>query len=187
MSIPIRLHSPASPDCVLAAVREHAGEWRESAIPQHLRKQGLRQVEAEIKGSRFTLSMPAVTDVPDDIVLRCHVIPDGATGSRLEGWCGPRWKIGDAAAILAIPGLAFFFFGDRTLGLVLTGMAGLGAVGDAFTERKVGRGESEIAQYLISRLDHALTTLAPAAEPAVAGDARPSMIADAGADAARRP
>ncbi len=175
MSVSIRLHSPASPKRVLTAVREHAGEWRESAIPQNLRKQGLRQVHVKVKGSRFTLSMPMLSDVADDIVLRCDVGPDGSTGSRLEGWCGPRWKVGDAAAVLVIPGLAFFFFGDRTLGLVLLGMAGLGAVGDKFIQRKVDRGESEIAQYLISRVHHVLATLDPAAEQGAAGDVRPGI------------
>jgi hypothetical protein len=175
MSVSIRLRSPASPERVLTAVREHAGEWRESAIPQNLREQGLRRVQVKIKGSRFTLSMPTLSDVPDDIVLRCHVSPDGSTGSRVEGWYGPRWKVGNAAAVLAIPGLAFFFFGDRTLGLILLGMAGLGAVGDTLTERKVDRRESEIAQYLISRVRDVLATLGPAPKHDVASDVRPGI------------
>lgn len=186
MSVSIHLHAPAPPDRVLAAVRAHAAEWRESAIPHPLRKQGMPRVEAKIKGNRFTLSMPAMTDVPADIILRCRVTSDGSGGSRIEGWYGQRWKVGDAAAVLALPGLAFFFFGHRTLGLVLLGMAGLGALRDGFTERKVDRGESDVARYLVDRLDHALATLASAAEPVGAGNAAPATSSDSGDGAARR-
>jgi hypothetical protein len=39
----------------------------------------------------------------------------------------------------------------------------------------VDRGESEIAQYLVSQVHHVLATLGSAPEPGAAGDVRPDI------------
>jgi hypothetical protein len=49
------LHSPSAPADILAALRAHAGEWRQSQIPSELRSNGICAVESRMKGSACTL------------------------------------------------------------------------------------------------------------------------------------
>jgi hypothetical protein len=48
------LHSPSAPAEILAALRAHAGEWRQSQIPTELSTNGICAVECRKKGSVCT-------------------------------------------------------------------------------------------------------------------------------------
>lgn len=52
----LTLRSPLSPAGVLDALRTHGGEWRESRIPETLRRAGVLSVECRLQGSTCTLS-----------------------------------------------------------------------------------------------------------------------------------
>ena len=54
--ITIDLESSAAPSVVLAAMRAHAGEWRESQIPRELRADGICAIEGWIEGTTFVLT-----------------------------------------------------------------------------------------------------------------------------------
>jgi len=53
--IMIDLESPASPSVVLAAMRAHAGEWRESRIPAELKAAGISATEGWVDRMTFIL------------------------------------------------------------------------------------------------------------------------------------
>lgn len=53
--ITIDLESPAPPSVVLAAMRAHAGEWRESRMPPELRDAGISAAEGWVDGMTFVL------------------------------------------------------------------------------------------------------------------------------------
>ena len=53
--ITIDLESSAPPSAVLAAMRAHAAEWRESRIPGGLREAGISAAEGWIEGMTFIL------------------------------------------------------------------------------------------------------------------------------------
>ena len=53
--ITLDLESLAPPGVVLAAMRAHAGEWRESQIPSDIKAAGISAVEGWIEGTTFIL------------------------------------------------------------------------------------------------------------------------------------
>jgi hypothetical protein len=87
MSFTIRLDSPASPEQVLAALREDTREWREAALPPELRRHA-RRVAVRIRGEAFTLSYEYRREVGPDVVLRGAVRPGDAGGTRVIAAAG---------------------------------------------------------------------------------------------------
>ena len=53
--ITVDLESAVPPSVVLAALRAHAAEWRESQIPRELRRAGISAVEGWVQGTTFIL------------------------------------------------------------------------------------------------------------------------------------
>jgi hypothetical protein len=49
------IQSSQAPDAVLAALRAHAGEWRESKIPADLRRAGVFAIESRTENANITL------------------------------------------------------------------------------------------------------------------------------------
>jgi Flp pilus assembly protein TadB len=108
--------SQASPEQVLAAIREEMREWRESALPEKLRKRAWR-VAARIEGSTFTLYYESNTEAGPDVALRGSVAQSTAGVTRVVATAGLHrsfWGVGIIAAIglvltLARPGVALSF------------------------------------------------------------------------------
>jgi len=87
------LHSTASPSEVLAAVRAHAGQWRESQIPDDLRRTGVFAVECRIQGAVGILRYsPGATDpfTKLRLELRATVTADPNGGTLVEVRVGYR-------------------------------------------------------------------------------------------------
>lgn len=73
------LHSIAPPRDVLAALHAHAGEWRESQIPDDLRRAGILSVECQIRGAVGTLRYSRNSSVRERrLELRAAVAADPA-------------------------------------------------------------------------------------------------------------
>ncbi|MBD0319908.1 MAG: hypothetical protein ICV87_06230 [Gemmatimonadetes bacterium] len=88
MSAAIRLHSTASPEQVLEAIREDAREWRESVVPETLRDRGMRRLLAKFSGSGFTLFMQTISDPGPENVLHGRILPGHGGGSVVLVECG---------------------------------------------------------------------------------------------------
>jgi hypothetical protein len=54
--ISVDVPSPAAPAAVLAALRAHAGEWRQSQLPPELWRDGLALVECRVNGATCTIT-----------------------------------------------------------------------------------------------------------------------------------
>ena len=91
--IQFTLHSTASPPDVLAALHAHAGQWRESQIPDDLRRAGIFAVECQIRGAVGILRYsPAITDrfTKLRLELRATVAADPNGGTLIEVRVGYR-------------------------------------------------------------------------------------------------
>ena len=74
------LHSTASPPGVLAALHAHAGEWRESQIPDDLRRAGILTVECQIHDAVGTLRYSRTTrDLGPELSATVAADPTGGT------------------------------------------------------------------------------------------------------------
>ena len=81
------IHSTASPPQVLAALRAHAGEWRESQIPDDLRRTGIFAVDLQMRGDAATLRyFPRSADPFTKLRLELHatVKTDPSGGTLVE-------------------------------------------------------------------------------------------------------
>jgi hypothetical protein len=53
MSTRVAIESPASPEAVLAAIREDGREWRDSVVPPELRDELWYRLTVRVRGERF--------------------------------------------------------------------------------------------------------------------------------------
>ena len=98
--------SSAPPDTVLAALRARAGEWRESQLPDSLRRRGMLAITSEIRGRSCIVSYDWPGHGPDHLPLPLRVVatvtdrPDG--GSRVEIRCQYRSGLARITAMCAL-------------------------------------------------------------------------------------
>ena len=100
------LRSPAKPSDIVAALRAHGGEWRESQIPVDLLRQGILGVECRIRGSTCILRYSPAT-ARYDLQLTAKIIPDPQGGTLIEARVGYpvfHYPTAIGAAVLAIAG-----------------------------------------------------------------------------------
>ena len=160
----------ASPDDVLAAVREDAREWRESAIPPALRKRGIVRVDARIRlpyvQLRPRLRAGDRRTVP---ILRAAVIAAPGGGARIRGECGRRsgWLVPVALAAAAFP-TVMWFGGDAESALIAWAFAFMALVWMLIAYLAPRNGPDAEADYLVQRFEQAL---AAAEEKAAASGA----------------
>jgi hypothetical protein len=55
--ISVDLSSPAAPDTILAALRAHAGEWRQPHIPPELWRDGVATIECRVRAATCTVTV----------------------------------------------------------------------------------------------------------------------------------
>ena len=159
--IHLTLHSAASPTEVLAALRTHGGEWRESQIPDDLRRAGVVGVDCETRGSVGSLRYARTTrDLGP--VLSATVATDPTGGTRVDVRVGFRpvpYALFVAAGIFGAVG-SWMFAGSALVvlppvmagGLVLFNVMLVRQSNAALLSR-----EREPA-YLIERLERALAS-----------------------------
>lgn len=159
MGLPVRFHTSASPEAVIAAIREDGRRKRGSIMPPSLRKQGVRGMQARISGDRFTLKVKVgqYSEYAPAARLRARVLPGEDGGSVIAGEC----TAGDEAGYFAFfgLGLALLFTSLRDLGGVILFFTVAVGVGFLIEERRIERGDDEVARYLTSRLEATLASL----------------------------
>ncbi|NUO64727.1 MAG: hypothetical protein HOQ11_02560 [Gemmatimonadaceae bacterium] len=160
MAFKVELRSGAPPEQVLAAIREHLREWRESVIPRDVWRDGVLQVVGTVEPPRFRMRFDRRWyrgKGGDPLALEGVVVPDGTGGSRITARCG---EPGYAVWIASIFGLLLVWdlisSGSLSWTLVLAAVVFL-AIG-AFNDRRVSRDDRD-ARYLVERLEQAVTSV----------------------------
>lgn len=161
--IAIDLESPASPSGVLAAMRTHAGEWRETRMPAELKAAGISATEGWVDGMTFILIYAPSANWGRQwapyLRARATVSQAGA-GSRIHDVVDYDMRdvvmpmIGGGFATL----IAVVAFGRSGL-LVLLGPVSLWGIAYAshrFASRNISRAGSPAADYLVRRIEAAV-------------------------------
>lgn len=149
----------ASAGDVLAAVREDAREWRESAIPPELRKHRIVRVDARIRPPyvELRLRVNAGERGVGLAVLRAAVIAAPGGGARIRGECGRRRGslVPIALAALAFPTL-MSFGGDVESAMIAWAFAFMALVWMMIGYLAPDSRPDPEADYLMQRFEHAL-------------------------------
>jgi len=165
------LHSPASPTEVVAALRARAGEWRESQIPDELRRAGILGVDCQICDAVGLLRYARITR-DSGLELRATVTSDPTGGSLVDVRVAYRpvpFAFFVAAGGFAVAGA--WLFAGSPLVVVPPLMAGALVAFNIVLVRQTNAAllsrEREPA-YLIERLERALAFggVAPIRSPA---------------------
>jgi hypothetical protein len=162
--IALELHSPESPDVVLAALRTRSGEWRESQIPRELWSVGISGVECEVHGTTCALYYErrwyGANAVGQFLRALATVEPEtGGTRVRVVVVCRMRnvalFVIGSVFAacmslVLRMPiGLTYLAL---PLGVIATSYLGMWVA-----TRSLSRGGDPLADYLVRRIETAVS------------------------------
>jgi hypothetical protein len=118
--------SVLSPQDVLARLDARAGQWRESALPAVLRREGIHGVIIKCQGMKFRIQSRGGRRRPYVPVLVGRIEPSAAGGSRIEARFWPsRQTLALGIVIfvwfsfLSVSGGGLSFF---ALGLILNGV-----------------------------------------------------------------
>jgi len=145
---------------VLAAIRAHAGEWRDAALPAELRERGVIAVEARVRGRSFRLRYAAgYRRLGSDVAVAGSVEPAAGGGSHVTARCGLDRSPYAPGIVLAV-GAALWASGAGPFlaaGVVLGGVA-LITGGNAARERAITRESDAAAGFLAARLEHAVAS-----------------------------
>ena len=169
---PIEREIPAPAPEVLAAIAR-GGEWRESAIPDELKKRRIIGIDARVNGSKFRWFYARSAYWMDGYFIlelwgRVQESPNG--GSRVVARCGySRGLTGllVAAGVLALP-IAPVFGGSGAL--VLAGIAVATATATLALNSRAASGRDKEANYLVERFEqllHLSTTSGSVRAPAI--------------------
>ena len=174
------LHSASSPPAVLATLRMHAGEWRQSQIPAALRRAGIFSVECRLRGTTCTLryartSGTTLATAFDPLArarlqLRATVLPGPTGGTAVAVDVSYRGQ-GHAAvaAVCFVGAVAVLLRSAASVAAVAfaVGVVGLNYLFLREANRALTRDELEPA-YLIERLEHAVAAAGSVGSPAPA-------------------
>ena len=115
MSNQVVLHSRAAPDVVLAAIRERAGYWRESEIPETLRAAGLLGVDVHVRGRQFRMRPQDFGRDPPplefELVGQVERLSDGTT--KVSAHARTWRRYGVATMVVLALGLLLLLTGDQ--------------------------------------------------------------------------
>jgi len=159
--IALTLHSTASSRSVLAALQAHAGEWRESQIPDDLRRVGILGIECTIHESVCRLRYSPNSSRYRLLLELTATVAANPTGGTLVGVC-VRYRPYSYAAMIP---LALFGAGGAWLfaatslavapPLMAGGLLGLHLLHVREANAALLRRERQPA-YLIERLERAV-------------------------------
>jgi hypothetical protein len=127
--ITIELHSAESPNAVMASLRAHAGEWRESQLPEALRRAGVISVDSRVSDLTCTLTLSrrgyASSERGRILRVRATVLPAvGGTAVRVVAEYHMPMPLVVGLPILVTVGIWLvrfppLFFGGPVLGLLV--------------------------------------------------------------------
>lgn len=90
----LSLESPAPPEVVLESLRADFREWRESLIPEDLRKAGVFRIEGRVQGNRFDIHYSSASEARPEVELHGIVRAGDRGGSQVvASTTGPKWSI----------------------------------------------------------------------------------------------
>jgi len=161
--ITVELESPRPPATILASLRAHAAEWRESQIPVELRRVGVTAFEGRVEGDTFTLvyerSWYGLGAWGENLRARATVAPIAA-GTRIYIIVERYLRDGALPALgggfLTLIGL--LAFGPRALWLLLLPASSLGIpyILGRMATRRMSRTQNPDADYLVRRIEAAV-------------------------------
>jgi hypothetical protein len=161
--IKLTLHSSESPALILGALRAHAGEWRESHIPESLRGVGILAVESKITRNTCTLVCRrrayGGVDRAARLRLRAEIAPDsqGGTTVRVSVSREAHWRLAALGVavfmVVAVALLRFSVWSVAGLALCVVGL-NYALLRDA--NRGLTRRSEPEADYLVHRIEDAV-------------------------------
>jgi len=162
---------PAPASEVLAAI-VRGGEWRESAIPDELKKDRVIGIDARVNGSKFRWFYARSSYRMDGyfvLELWGRVEESSNGNSRIVARCGyNRGLTGLMVAAGVIAVLAFF--GGGSGALVLAGIGVASAIPTFAWNSRAASGRDKEANYLVDRFEqvlHRFTTNGNVRAPAI--------------------
>ena len=153
----------ASPPEVLDAIKANGREWRESAVPPELRREGVLQVEVRVRPPAFTMNYvrsryPAEGGA--GVQLRGRVTADSSGGSLIVAEAVRARTVLIGAGVLAAIGVVFMVTGGRGGGILIAVAAAIAVL--AVLRDRSHSGDDE-DRYLITRLEQAIAAAESAA------------------------
>jgi hypothetical protein len=158
-----KLHSQESPSAVMAALRAHAGEWRESQLPDVLKRARVISVDCRVDGATCTLTLTRQWYGPSERMMDLRVqatvrpVESGTEVQVVAGYYTPGGRLAAIGGAVVV-GVAVWLL--RFPPLAVVGLAvGLFAlqyllVRDA--NSSLSRASSEPADYLVGQIERAI-------------------------------
>ena len=173
--------SSASPDTVLAALRERAGEWRQSRLPESFRRRGMLAITSELRGRTCVVAYDWPGQGPDHLPLPLRLVATVADradgGSRVQIRCeyrsGLRVITVMCALLAVVPLVAFGRIAWPAL-LAAVSWWTFAALLDRDTRKGPTREGDPEAAYLVERVEAVIANVASErVERSVAAGASP--------------
>lgn len=160
MAFTLRLTSTAPPADVLRAIEGLGREWRESALPPTLRRDGGLLLRVKVRGARFRLSWGSYAEAASPVVVEGTVGPL-AEGSEITAEVGHgRLRLLGAGLFAALGAVVWLSGGTGSLWLFSLALVTAGI--DQWQHSRLTRDNSEEAANLVAGLERVIAT-APAA------------------------
>lgn len=168
MAIDFTITSPAPPEAVVASIRQHAGEWRESKIPSDLRSDRVLTVEGYAEGTRYRYGYMRRWYWRGERELHVwgEVRPGKHGGSIVTVRCGTYRR--SATVMMVLVALIVIAIGWRHW---LTWAVGAVILSSAYAERlsdrRFSRSQNPQADYLVTRIEEAVAAASAPSAAAV--------------------
>ena len=161
--------APASE--VLAAIAR-GGEWRESAIPNELKKQAVIGIDARVNRSKFLWSYAYSSYQRWGYYLELwgRVEQSSNGGSRVVARCGYNRGLTGLIVAAGVSAILMAFFWGAVGALVLVGFAVANAIVTLARDSRAASGRDKEANYLVERFEqvlHPFTTNGSVRAPAI--------------------
>jgi hypothetical protein len=170
-----KVHSPEAPGAVITALRAHAGEWRESQLPETLKRAGVTGVDCTVDGTTCTLTLRRRWYGPSERLMSLRVratvrpVQSGTDVQVVAAYHTPgAWVAIIGGSILLIVAVWLLRFSPLVLGGLALGLLTLRYLLVRDANHGLGRASDAAAEYLIGRV-----------EAAIAEARRNSMVAPA--------
>jgi len=161
--IRLTLHSSQPPTVILGALRARAGEWRESHIPDSLRRYGILAVESKVTSNACTLAYTrraySGVDRGAPLRLRAKVDPDpqGGTTVRVSVSREAHWRLAALGLVLCmVIAVALLRFSVWSVAGLALGVVGLNYAFVRDANRGLTRRSEPEADYLVRRIEDAV-------------------------------
>jgi hypothetical protein len=161
--ITLTLHSSQPPTLILGALRAHAGEWRQSHIPDELRQAGILAVECKVTRNSCTLAYRrrwyGAVERAARLRLRAEIDPDAQGGTTVRVWVSreAQWRLAALGVFLfMVVAVALLRFSIWPVVGVALGVTGLNYALVRDANRGLTRRSEPEADYLVRRIEDAV-------------------------------